>query len=750
MKRDNEFIGKLVSKAASGDQCAWSELYNETFRDAYFVAIKITNNEDNAIELVHDAFITAFDKVNQLEDKSKFQSWLNMIVANKCRDFLRKRKPVLFSDMETEDGDLPDWEDDRDDSRPEEVIDRQETVRLIAEIIESLPEDQKLCIMMYYWNEFSVSEIASSLEVSEGTVKSRLNYARIKIKAQVEELEKKGTKLYGLAPIPLLVWSLKSEASAMTIPASAAIAPAVVSSGVATATTAAGVVTATNSVAGAVTKSIMSGIVGKIVAGVLAVATIATVMTAVVKHNNQSSFVETNIDNHLEELSNQELDELNKYLTFFSEQDFSEYPCSDNELYDFAYVYNKINTDNVNVATNDQFEYAYSIEKNIIDTTLQGFFDRTVSVEDNEYRVLENDVYYQPAADGEGYNNFSIATSLQIANNEYTVAFDTYEKQYEFDSETLSEISKRQYVGSGYVVLHKHKDGKYKVVKYVGNNFSETEVYKLYEELLSKGKTENGLEITHYAFVNLDNDSIQELLVSNGNGTPDSMSEYELYTIREGKINFCAKSGSYYEYIYLINDDKYVLGCSRKGNEFISTDEKIALTSSWNESLSKYQSAISYNDGAWEEITSGEYSYYHIVSEYSDREGFIESREIINLQENTFPENDMSEYYSTLNGRYSGGGVKDPNSSIVIGQWHATISNATESSMNLAFVQSESDCFIEDMILYKQEDGSYYGTGETLSGKAYITINIKSAECISLSATGFVNQMGMEHLYKDK
>ena len=134
MIKDKEYIGKLVSKAALGDQCAWSDLYNKTFRDAYFVAIKITNNEDNAIELVHDAFVTVFDKVNQLDDKSKFQSWFNMIVANKCRDFLRKRKPVLFSDMETEDGILPDWEDERDDSRPEEIIDRLDIVK--SEIIE--------------------------------------------------------------------------------------------------------------------------------------------------------------------------------------------------------------------------------------------------------------------------------------------------------------------------------------------------------------------------------------------------------------------------------------------------------------------------------------------------------------------------------------------------------------------------------------------------------------------------------------
>ena len=355
----------------------------------------------------------------------------------------------------------------------------------------------------------------------------------------------------------------------------------------------------------------------------------------------------------------------------------------------------------------------------------------------------------------EGYNNFSIATSLKITNNEYTIGFDTYERQFEFDSETLSEISKKQYVGSGYMVLKKHTKGDYKIVKYVGNNFLETEMYKIYEELLSKGKTENGLEITHYAFLNLDSDSIIELLVSNGNGTPDSMSEYELYTIRDGKIHFCARSGSYYKYIYLVNDSKYVLGCSRMGNEFISIDEKIALTSSWNASLSKYQSAISYNDGEWEEITTGEYSYYHIFSEHTDVEGFIKSSEILSLKENILLSQNKDEDYSVYNGHYSGGGVyagEDVRTGApdLVAVWNATISNASESSMNLSFEISESMCCVNDVVLNKQEDGSYFGVGEEWwGGQTAISLRLETPTSITVTVDeGNTNNPKTECLYK--
>jgi len=280
---------QLVSKAASGDQFAWSDLYNETFRGAYFVAKKVSGNEDDAVELVHDAFITAFEKLNQLEDKTKFQSWFNMIVANKCRDYLRKNKPLLFSEIAADDGSLPEWADDRDYGQPEVTFDKDETVRLVAEIIDSLPEDQKLCTILYYWDEQSVAQIAEALEVSEGTVKSRLNYARKKVTDKVEELEKKGVKLYGIAPLPLLAWLLRTEANAVDIPASAMVAPSVSSATVtATAAVETGATTATSAVVGTSAKTVASGLIGKVVAGIAALS-VAVGGIAIYSNNQEKS-----------------------------------------------------------------------------------------------------------------------------------------------------------------------------------------------------------------------------------------------------------------------------------------------------------------------------------------------------------------------------------------------------------------------------------------------------------------------------
>lgn len=101
-------------------------------------------------------------------------------------------------------------EDNRIENMPEATIDQQETSRLVKEILDVLPDEQRIVIGMFYYDQMSVSEIAEELECSENTVKSRLNYGRKKIQTKVLELEKNGTKLYSLAPLPFFIWLLRN------------------------------------------------------------------------------------------------------------------------------------------------------------------------------------------------------------------------------------------------------------------------------------------------------------------------------------------------------------------------------------------------------------------------------------------------------------------------------------------------------------------------------------------------------------
>lgn len=158
--------------------------------------------------------------LNSVVYPEKFQGWLDTIVINRCKDFLKKKKPTLFSDMASEnsdDGSILDFEDSRENDRmefkPEETVDYGETKRLIAEMLDRMPEDQKMCLLMYYYEEMSVRQIAEAMDCSEGTIKSRLNYARKNLKGQVLELEKKGTKLYCMPLLPFLYWFFREQAA---------------------------------------------------------------------------------------------------------------------------------------------------------------------------------------------------------------------------------------------------------------------------------------------------------------------------------------------------------------------------------------------------------------------------------------------------------------------------------------------------------------------------------------------------------
>lgn len=209
----------LVERARENDATVWEVIYNQTYAKAYSVAIQIVKNQEDALDILQEAYISAFRNIESLKDENKIGAWMNQIVANRCKDWLRKNNPVVFSDMGNEDTDLEfedSIENERSEFMPEESVDYSATKEIMQGILDQLSDDQRLCVLMYYYDEMSVGEIADTLECSTGTIKSRLNYARKYIKKEVEELEKKGTRLYSVAPLPFIVWMLRSKEASIT------------------------------------------------------------------------------------------------------------------------------------------------------------------------------------------------------------------------------------------------------------------------------------------------------------------------------------------------------------------------------------------------------------------------------------------------------------------------------------------------------------------------------------------------------
>ena len=213
-------IRELVERAKMGDQQAIAALYEKTSRKAYYLSLQLVKDQEQAQDILQDAFLKVFTNLNMLQQPENFQGWLDTIVINKSKDYLKKKKPVLFSQMtgSEEPDSEPDFEDERGYFSPEKQVDYQETKRLVQEMIDRLPEEQRMAVVLYYLENLSVGQIARLMECSEGTIKSRLNYGRKSIKAQVLALEKKGTKLYCMPLVPFLYWMFRQQILAAAAP----------------------------------------------------------------------------------------------------------------------------------------------------------------------------------------------------------------------------------------------------------------------------------------------------------------------------------------------------------------------------------------------------------------------------------------------------------------------------------------------------------------------------------------------------
>ena len=211
-KPQNE-LAEFVRKARAGDKDAFGVLYNNTYNQAFYTVKSMIKDDDAVNDILQDSYVKAFIHMDSFKGDDKFLPWIKQIAANTARDWLKKKKPMLFTDLNDDDMAFEERiEDEREENIPEKLIEHKETIRLIGEIVDSLPDDQRAVIGMYYYENKSVNDIASAMGASQSAIKSRLKYGRDKIKAKVEERKSKGTNLYGLAPFTfwlLLIRNMK-------------------------------------------------------------------------------------------------------------------------------------------------------------------------------------------------------------------------------------------------------------------------------------------------------------------------------------------------------------------------------------------------------------------------------------------------------------------------------------------------------------------------------------------------------------
>lgn len=185
---------EAVQKAKQGDQQAKEVLYTETCQHMFFIAKSIVKSDEEAMDIIHDSYICVFQKLDNIKNAAGFKSYLRTTVANRCKNYLRKKKPLYLSDM-TEDGTELELED-TDGVIPGELVGNEDVIECVRRVVESLPEEQRMCVILRYYDEMSLQEIADTLEISLGTVKSRLSRANKKMRDEIERLEKEENKKF--------------------------------------------------------------------------------------------------------------------------------------------------------------------------------------------------------------------------------------------------------------------------------------------------------------------------------------------------------------------------------------------------------------------------------------------------------------------------------------------------------------------------------------------------------------------------
>ena len=208
-------IKELVSSAKSGNKKSFDKLYELTHNDVWYNCLSLLKDEENAKDIMQETYITAFLKLDTLKDEEKFCGWVTTIAVNLCKKKLKGKveyqidDEVLITEAETDELMLP-----------EEYINKAEKRKVLLQIIEdTLSFNQYQVVLMFYFDEMSISEIAQGLEISEGTVKSRLNSSRAKMKTAIEDYENKsGDKLHGVVVVPFFTTIFKEEAKSLAVP----------------------------------------------------------------------------------------------------------------------------------------------------------------------------------------------------------------------------------------------------------------------------------------------------------------------------------------------------------------------------------------------------------------------------------------------------------------------------------------------------------------------------------------------------
>ena len=207
----------LIQDTRAGNPQAQEKLLLEIENQVYYHCKKIMKNESEAQEAAQDVLVTILTNLDKLQKTAAFSSWVSGVAANHCMQLLIQHG-YAWPASEAGEGGTPEEPESLDSrSVPDAVLENIEARQRLLEIMDSLPAEQRMCLLLYYYDGMCIQDVAQAMDTGEDAIKSHLCRACAAIRSGVEEMEQQGANFYGIAPLPLLLFFLQRDALHSTL-----------------------------------------------------------------------------------------------------------------------------------------------------------------------------------------------------------------------------------------------------------------------------------------------------------------------------------------------------------------------------------------------------------------------------------------------------------------------------------------------------------------------------------------------------
>lgn len=180
-------IIQLIKKAQLQDEEAFQKIYQHFYHRAYYIALRMTNNDADAQDAVQESFLQIQKSISELKDPEKFQAWMHQIVLSKCKRIFRKNHYLSADPMQMQK--YPNQIEKRTYMLPDESHKQKVDKEIVLSLIDQLPLIQKEVLILAYFEQYKYKEIAEILNITENTVKSRVLAAKKSLKRSIEAYE---------------------------------------------------------------------------------------------------------------------------------------------------------------------------------------------------------------------------------------------------------------------------------------------------------------------------------------------------------------------------------------------------------------------------------------------------------------------------------------------------------------------------------------------------------------------------------